>query len=192
MGSLLLSYDPMIIILSLYLLLSGEAKGTIVLKAGLVFIVYLCIRMVLRHNIYDRMIQRFGKDIHIENVRLLPCLTRFHKLHFIIEAKEKFIVGEANILTKELIVLKELEKRKIPSFEGIIQSEVGVFFNNFTPMYHMDVRDEGDHYYVIFTDLRFIYKNEFVYHATAKISKDLRTIEGTFHPYSFNQQVAIV
>src|SRR5690554_3913753 len=73
-GSLLLSYDPMIIILSLYLLLSSEGKGTIALKAGLVFLIYLSIRMILRHNIYDSMIKEFGKDIQIKNVKLLPCM----------------------------------------------------------------------------------------------------------------------
>lgn len=190
-GSLLLSYDPAIIIISLYLLLSNEAKGLLAMKAGLFFLIYLFIRYMLRYNIYDRIIKMFGRDIQIKNVKLLPCMTRFHKLHFIVEAKEKFIVGEVNILSRRFEILRELKKREIPHFEEILQSKVGEFFNSFTPMYHIDVQDKGDYYYVTFTDLRFIYKNEFVYHATAKVSKELETLEGIFHPYNLNQRIVI-
>src|SRR5690554_4832272 len=155
-GSLLLVYDPVVIIVSLYMLISNESKSIVSMKAGLLFLVYLLIRMIARNIIYDKIIQRLGGEIHIKKVKLLPSMTRIHKWHFIVEAKEKFIVGEVNFFNRQFKVLKELEKRDIPIYEEIVRSTVGVFFNSFTPMYHIDIQDKGDYYYVKFTDLRYI------------------------------------
>jgi inner membrane protein len=190
-GSLLLVYDPVVIILSLYMLISNEPNNILSMKAGLIFFVYLYIRMIARNIICDKIIHRLGGEIHIKKVKLLPSMTRIHKWHFIVEAKEKFIVGEVNIFNRQFQVLKELEKREIPIYEEIVRSTVGEFFNNFTPMYHIDIQDKGDYYYVRFTDLRYIIKDDFLYHATAVVSKELETLEGVFHPYSLNQSVII-
>lgn len=190
-GSLLLVYDPVVIILSLYMLISNEPNSILTAKAGLIFFVYLFIRMIARNIICDKIIHRLGGKIHIKKVKLLPSMTRIHKWHFIVEAKEKFVVGEVNIFNRQFQVLKELEKREIPIYEEIVSSTVGVFFNSFTPMYHIDIQDKGNYYYVKFTDLRYIINDEFLYHATALVSKELETIEGIFHPYSLNQSVII-
>ncbi len=190
-GSLLLAYDPVVISLSLYMLVSRTPGNIVSLRAGFLFIIYLFIRMLARNLIYDKLILRLGKDINIKKVKLLPSMTRIHKWHFIVEAKERFIVGEVNIFNKQFKVFKELEKREFSIYQDIVESKVGEFFDGFTPIYHIDIQDKGEYYYVLFTDLRYIVKDEFLYHATAIVSKDLELLEGVFHPYSLSRSVVI-
>lgn len=189
---LLLPFDPVIIGLSLYMILSNQSDSTLDLKIGIIFFGYLIMRWMLKKNIYQKMFYRFGEEIQIKNIELFPSMTAIHKLHFIVETKEKFIVGEVNVFNKQFQIQRELEKIQTPVYEQVLHSIVGEFFHKFTPIYHMDIQDKGDYYYVIFTDLRFFIKDEFIYHATAILSKDLKTIEGVFHPYSFNQKVSII
>ncbi len=191
-GGLLLSFDPVIIGLSLYMILSNQSDSILDLKVGIIFFGYLIMRWILKKNIYQKMFYRFGEEIQIKNIELFPSMTAIHKLHFIVETTEKFIVGEVNVFNKQFQIQRELEKAQTPIYEQVLHSIVGEFFHKFTPIYHMDIQDKGDHYCVIFTDLRFFIKNEFIYHATAILSKDLKTIEGVFHPYSFNQKVSII
>ena len=190
-GSLLLAYDPVVISLSLYMLIYRTSSNLVSLRAGLLFILYLFIRLLARNLIYDKIIIRLGKGIDIKKVKLLPSMTRIHKWHFIVEAKEKFIVGEVNIFNRQFKVLKELEKKKTLIYQEIVQNKVGEFFDDFTPIYHIDIQDKGEYYYVVFTDLRYMVKDEFLYHATAILSKDLKVLEGVFHPYSLKRSVVI-
>lgn len=191
-GSLLLCFDPVIILLSLYMILSREPSSILAIKVGGIFFTYLYIRLMLKNNIYDKIFQRFGKEFSISNIKLFPSMTRIYKLHFIIEAKEKFMVGEVNLFNGHFEVLKELEKRNISIHEKILRTEVGEFFQTFTPIYHVDIHEHGEYYYVTFTDLRFIVKGEFMHHATAILSKDLEIVEGIFHPYSFEQSISLI
>lgn len=190
-GSLLLAYDPAVIVLSLYILFSKDANYMVFMKAGTLFLVYLFIRMVAKNIVYDKIIHRLGGEVNIKKVRLLPSMTRIHKWHFIVEGKTKFLVGEVNIFNRQFKILKELEKRKLPIYHELVNTKVGEFFNDFTPLYHVDVQDRGTYYYLTFTDLRYIVKDDFLHHATAVVSKELETIQGVFHPYNLNHNVVI-
>ena len=190
-GSLLLAYDPVVIILSLYILLSKDTNYIVFMKTGFLFLIYILIRTFARNIVCDKIMHRLGGEIHIKKVKLLPSMTRIHKWHFIVEAKEKFVVGEVNIFNRQFKILKELEKKRTPIYEELVNSAVGEFFNDFTPLYHIDVQDRGNYYYVTFTDLRYIVKDDFLHHATAVVSKELDTIEGVFHPYNLNHNVII-
>jgi inner membrane protein len=191
-SSLLLVYDPMIIILSLYLLLSPESKGVLAMRVVLIFFLYLFVRMLMRDNIYNTIIDKYGKDVQIMKVNLLPSMIGLHKWHFIIDGKEKSIVGEINIFNKKTTLLKELEKQEITFIDEIDNSSVGEFFKEFTPIYHIDIQEKDGYYYVKFTDLRYFIKDDFLHHATAVLSTELELLEGIFHPYSLNQRVNIL
>ncbi|MCR1899867.1 metal-dependent hydrolase [Irregularibacter muris] len=191
-GSLLLVYDPMVIILSLYLIFSKEPKTLLSMKVGLIFVIYLFIRIIMKNRIYDKIIDKFGKDIHIMRVNLLPSMIGMHKWHFIIDSQEKSIVGEINIFNNKLKILKELEKKEIPFMDEITNSAIGKFFQSFTPIYHIDIQKKNGYYYVTFTDLRYFIKDDFLHHATAILSGELELLEGLFHPYSLNQSVSVI
>lgn len=191
-SSLLLCFDPVIILLSLYMILFKEIPSILAIKVGGIFFIYLSIRWMLKNNIYDKIFQGFKKEFSICDIKLFPSMTHIHKLHFIMEAQEKFVVGEVNLFNGQFEILKELEKRNISICEKVLHTEVGKFFQKFTPIYHVDIQEHGGYYYVTFTDLRFIVKGEFMHHATAILSKDLEIVQGVFHPYSFKQNVSLI
>ncbi|RBP46732.1 metal-dependent hydrolase [Garciella nitratireducens] len=89
-GELLLSFDPVIIGLSLYMVFLNPSNSRIVtLKAGLIFLGYLLLRWMLKMNIYKEIFYQFGQKITIKNIKLLPAMTSIHKLHFIFRNKGK-------------------------------------------------------------------------------------------------------
>jgi len=66
-----------------------------------------------------------------------------------------------------------------------------MFFEKFTPIFHVECEKKEGNYKFEFIDLRYHISKDFLHHATAVINRDFEVVTSLFHPYRKTRNVEV-
>jgi inner membrane protein len=182
--SLLVVFDPIIFLQILaFILLDGWRQLPVIISFG----VYLLFRLFMKLEVIRKAKTMLNNGI----VKVYPSITNWFKWQFIVENKETYLVGERNFLNGRIKKLKVLKKMDENQMKKALESNVGNFFKDFTPVFHVESEEFEESIMYTFMDLRYTLKNNFLHHATIEIDKNENVVQSNFHPYSLDRTVKI-
>lgn len=188
--SLLMIYDPALIILCISLVYRRKANYKESLVFSLLFILYLLIRAYDRYRLKGRLKGLLARE-GIEQIKVMPSTFNPLKWDFVVETKNFFHVGEVGSLYRKTNFLRRLKKMRDTLIQESLKEELGIYFSSFTPLMHIDmIEREKDKILVRMTDLRYRIKNQFMHHAWFYYGKeDGKLLDSYFYPFQLEQRV---
>lgn len=188
---ILMLYDPMITVLC-FLLIFVNRKNYLFYGAILVsFILYLAFRLYMKYCAKRIVNQYYQHGYKLVDVNVLPSLMIFHKWDYIVNTNSHHIVGQVNVVTKKLKERKKFKKPENEIVELFEETNIGRYFRDFTPIYHVTHFEEMGRIILKSIDLRYYLRNNFMHHATAIYDKEKNIIESFFHPYSIKKNIPV-
>ncbi|TYQ16154.1 UNVERIFIED_CONTAM: inner membrane protein [Acetivibrio alkalicellulosi] len=184
--SLLVIFDPIFLGLILgYIFTSGTTQTVFFVS----FFVYLLSRVLMRFCVTKHLKKRFGQTY--KKVCLLPAMTGLFRWHFILEDDKSNIVGEKTVFRNNIKIIDKLDKIQEDIFRKVKVSNVGRFFAEFTPLFHVvsETADEITRY--VFIDMRYYIGNKFLHHAVLEVDKNDDVVTASFNPYSMKRSSRI-
>ncbi|HHX18098.1 MAG TPA: metal-dependent hydrolase [Clostridium sp.] len=184
--SLLTIFDPIFLFSILgYIFTTGNVQNVFIAC----FAAYILFRFVMRICVFKYLKRNFGKTSI--RISLLPSMTRLFRWHFILEENALTIVGEKDIFRKNVRIIKELHKIQDEVLKKVSDSNVGKFFAEFTPIFHVDreVIDGITRY--LFIDMRYYIRDKFLHHAVLEMDESGQIITSSFNPYSIKRASVI-
>lgn len=177
---MLMTFDPVFIgLLSGYAFIGGKA-GNMMLAA---FVIYFASRGAARLLVMKELHRKYG-DVY-ERISLLPSMKGLLKWHFVLEGDNCDIIGEKDILRNRMRVIRKLDKSA--ENDSVLQSPVGQFFNDFTPLSNVAMEMAGGIKRYVFTDMRYYMRNNFLHHAVLELDENDTIVRQTFNPYSMKR-----
>lgn len=189
--SLLMIYDPMILFLTGYIIFFS--KGVLIESYIMIatFIAYLLIRVFNRERLKRKLKNCYGKDYRIHRVNLMPSTYHPFEWDFVISSNDYYIIGFINTFTGRNHTFKKLRKVESPIIQKTLKDRLGIFFKNFTPIFHVDITREKEKVVVRMTDLRYRFRNEFMHHASFYYNDEEDLICSIFHPFSIKNGIEV-
>jgi len=118
-------------------------------------------------------------------------MTGLLRWHFILENDKHNLIGEKNLLKKSICIKEILAKPKDIDESKVLFSPVGVFFKEFTPLFHITCEKiEGITRYIL-TDIRYYSRHKFLHHAILEIDDNNSIIKSSFNPYSMGRECPV-
>lgn len=189
---ILMLYDPVITLLCSLLIFIEEKS--LVFNIGIVtgFTLYIAVRFLMKYHGSDIINKEYSRNHNIIEVNVLPALMAFHKWDFIIETEDYHIVGQVNLVTKHILERNRFKKPEDHVLELFDDTEIGKYFKEFTPIYHVARLEHRDKIILKSIDLRYFLRNNFMHHATAIYDKEHKIIESFFHPYNVKKNIPVM
>jgi len=176
-------FDPVLAVsLGVYLFGRGLTARVALITCGC----YLLFRLVSRLIVLKQI-----KGIYSKRCRrafLYPPVTGIFKWHFIVDEQRKNVIGEKSIFKRNTKILKDLKKAEERHLKKAANSDIGKFFGEFTPLYHVKYEEKNGIRRYIFTDMRYYMKNEFLHHAVLELDKNGTVIKSAFCPFSLKRK----
>ncbi len=189
---ILMLYDPMITVLC-FLLIFVNQKNNLFYGAILSsFALYLAFRLYMKHCAKIIVTEYYSHGYKLVDVNVLPSLMAFHKWDYIVNTNSHHVVGQVNLVTKGLKERKKLKKPENEIVELFEETNIGRYFKDFTPIYHVMHVEEMGKIILKSIDLRYYLRNNFMHHATAIYDKEKNIIESFFHPYSIKKNIPVI
>lgn len=184
--SLLMLYDPVVILVSGYMIFRGHLNffDYPIVIGG--FAVYLYMRYLMKKNAFNNVMAKYD---NVEEIELIPSLVNFFSWRYIISTDKMNISGEYDVFTGKYKKINEFEKEEESLEELFKETDIGKYFLEFTPNIHVEKIDKGDYYILKATDLRYFYRNKFMHHATVHLSNDNTYLKSFIHPYNFEKEI---
>lgn len=188
--SLLMLYDPFVSALALFLIFF---RGHNVYTFGgviILFVAYIFLRYLMKRYVGQKIEEIFSNGYKIDDVSVMPSLMIFHKWDFIINTKSHNIVGQYNIFKKSYVIREKLKRN--PEVRSLaLRTELGDYFKNFSPNFHVIKINEGDRDVLKFIDLRYFLKGNFMHHGTIELDHLGNVVQSYFQPYELHRKIAI-
>lgn len=188
--SLLTLYDPVIWILTLFLIFNRVNNIVSNFIVGAIFLAYIGGRYLLRERA-RRQIRSYYLLDGLEDVTVLPGLKHFYKWDYIVRTGEYSIVGDYNNLTQDFKETQRFKKLDHALEELFQQSNLGKHFLDWSSNYHLFKVEENNKLILRAVDLRFYLNNEFMHKASLEIDQTSNKIESFFHPYKLETRIPI-
>ena len=176
------SFDPLFVLSLLAYLISPQWFGNISL---ILFVSYIGLRVLMKWIALKDIYKNFSDKC--ESLKLLPSMTGLFRWHFILEQPGRNVVGEKNVLKRNIRIFKVFDKIEEEVLKKVSFSYVGKFFAEFTPVSHVLCENIGNVTRYIFIDLRYYIRGDFLHHAVLEMDKDDNIINASFSPYSMNR-----
>ncbi|AKL94918.1 RNA polymerase, sigma-24 subunit, ECF subfamily [Clostridium aceticum] len=189
--NLLMIYDPVIILLSLYSIFFMPRTAVQYFSMGMITFFYLACRYLDRSRLRKKLVRRFNNQYKIKNINVFPSDFNLLKWDYIVDTDSHYIVGEINSITSRNSIIKKLRKVVSPIIDRSLKHQLGIYFKEFTPVFHVDLIKEKEKLIVKMTDLRYRIKNEFKHHASFYYSLDENLLKSVFHPFSESNAIEI-
>lgn len=184
--SLLVIFDPIFLISILgYIFTSGKLQNIFIVS----FVVYLLLRLVMRRCVLKYLKKKFGEVS--KKIFLLPSMTGLFRWHFILDKDTCSVVGEKNIFKRDIKIIENLNKIQDEALEKVSDSNVGRFFADFTPIFHVNRQLIAGTTRYTFIDMRYYMRNNFLHHAILEIDENGNIITSSFNPYSIKRASVI-
>ncbi|SHJ81644.1 metal-dependent hydrolase [Paramaledivibacter caminithermalis] len=190
-ASLLMLYDPVITILCLMLIFKRSISNTFLISVSVTFIIYIAFRYGMRKRAERIAYKHYNNGYKLIKVNVLPALMAFHKWDFVVDTNSHNIVGQVNIINKKIIVREKFKKPKDEIVELFNNTNVGKYFNDFSPTLHIDYSEEMGNLVLKIIDLRYYLKDNFMHHATVVFDEQRNIIESFFQPYDINKYIPV-
>jgi len=183
--------DPVIIILSVVSILDSYNKWGYNGYVLILFILYIGSKVFMRILGHSLLKKKFAGMYEIERINILPSMVAGYKLHYIVEGPLYKIVGEIDFLFRRIKIIDTLKRIDTKTREFILRSKSAEFFKEFTPIFHIELEKVNDGYKAMLTDLRYMFKNNFLHHATINYDENMVILSEKFNPYNMNKQLDI-
>lgn len=190
-ASLLMLYDPIIIVLCMGLIFIKGSSITKIFISLIITVTYLGIRMILKIKSRNHLENHYKKQYIIKKINVLPSLMNPIKWDFIIETESYNIVGQINSLTKKINIRKKLRKINHELISYIDTTILGKYFFEFTPIRHFYIEENNESIIFQIIDLRYFLKNDFMHRATIVFNTKKEVVSQIFHPYSVENRIII-
>jgi len=179
----LMSFDPLLVSI-----LAGCAflRGNVGKICFVVLFLYMVMRILLQMSLKRKLVKTYGEVA--ERINIFPSVSGIFKWLFVIEKKDENIVGVRNFLRKkekELVTLPKIDK---DIAKRALESPLGRFFKDFSPVFHIEYERRGGINTYKFIDLRYYMKKNFLHHAILVVDDNNRILTSSFNPYSINRR----
>jgi len=164
-ASILMLYDPVITLLSLYLIFARDKTILSNMIVVVIFAFYIGLRFTMKYIAYKAIKKKFRYNKEY-TVTVLPALMAFNKWDFVVSAEKYNYVGQYNNLTHKVFVRERFERIESDLKQQFLNSTVGKYFTEFTPNYHVKKEVKGDKTILTAIDLRYYFRNNFMHHST--------------------------
>jgi inner membrane protein len=191
-ASLLSLYDPVLSVIALFLIFYRSHTAMTLGVSAFVFFAYMGVRYKLKQNAKQNVIECFGHGYSIEEVEILPSLKAFYKWDFIVHSSSHDIVGNFNQFRKDVKVIEKLSKKDKYFKDIFMKTNLGAYFSDFTPNFHIAPFKETEQTVLKVIDLRYHYKGEFMHHAELRLDESLNVIESYFQPYTLSKRIPVL
>lgn len=191
MVGILMLYDPVISVLCLMLIFYNNKTPLFYGVVVFIFLSYLGFRLYMKYLAKQIILNSYEHGYKIIAINVLPSLLAFHKWDYIVNTNSHHIVGQVNLITKGLKERKKFKKPEDEIVELFEETNIGRYFRDFTPIYHVIEFEERDRTILKSIDLRYYLKNNFMHHATAIYDKEKNVIESFFHPYKIDKKIPV-
>jgi inner membrane protein len=188
--SLLMLYDPVVSVLALFLIFYRSHNIYTYVGVFVIFKIYILTRYLMKRRVLKKVSEIFANGYSIEDITVLPGMMAFHKWDFIINAKSHNIVGQYNVFRSSYIIRKKLKKnREMRDFA--LTTNLGEYFEKFSPNFHVIKLNEDGHEVLKFIDLRYFIKGDFMHHGTIELDPFGNILGSYFQPYELNRKIAV-
>lgn len=188
---ILMLYDPVISILALLLIFTKYKSMVFFLGITIVFVLYLLARIRGKRKAKHYLTQYYSNGYKILKVDVLPSLMAFHKWDFIIDTNSHYIVGQINYLNQSIRERKKYKKPDQEIVDLFEETNIGRYFREFTPNYHIIHFEEMGKNILKSIDLRYYLRNNFMHHATVVCDDEMNVVESFFHPYKIDRYIRV-
>jgi len=190
-ASLLTLYDPLISIIALFLIFYPSHDVISYSGSVIVFTGYLIFRIIQKKKVFERVTDYFKDEYKITQVVILPSLKVFYKWDFVVATKTHSIVGKYNIYNDRFEIIETFKNTSNDMVEVFKSSNVGKYFEKFTPNYHIVIIENEESTTLKVIDLRYHFKNDFMHHASIEMDLDNNIMASFFHPYSIDKRIEV-
>ncbi len=187
--NLLMIYDPVFLILCLYIIRYKPREIGSYLILLVVAFLYLLYRWLQRRRLEDGISNMYKGNI--ESVSVMPGGFNLFKWDYVVDTGSNYLVGQINSITNSVQVVREFKKIRSPIIEKTLEDKLGIYFKNFTPLYHVDLIEGEKNIIVRMTDLRYRIKDKFKHHASFYYDEDKKLIRRIFQPFSKKNVIEI-
>lgn len=191
-ASLLSLYDPVLSVIALFLIFFRYHNIISLSTSAGVFLGYLATRVWMKRHARRKIREHFGHGYVIEDVEILPSLKVFYKWDFIVHTSSHDIVGNYNQFSDRFTVIKKLAKREQHLKEVFMNTNVGQYFSDFTPNFHVAPFQEMGQTVLKVIDLRYHFKGDFMHHAEVRLDESMNVIESYFQPYNVSKRIPVM
>ncbi|QXM07459.1 metal-dependent hydrolase [Crassaminicella indica] len=191
MLGILMLYDPVITVLCFLLIFVKEKTIAFYLCITTSFFVYLGLRWLMKQYAEKKVKNYYRHGYKICSVNILPALMAYHKWDFIVSTNNYNIVGQVNLFNGKIIERKKLKKLEDEEVKMFKETNIGKYFREFTPIYHVIKSEEMDNIVFKFIDLRYFLRNDFMHHATVIYDREKNIIQSFFHPYHIDKSIPV-
>ena len=188
---LLLVYDPILIILCLINILPYTRGMIPPYMTVFIFACYLILRRIMKKLAQDIAYQNLSYKYKSEYFRIMPSMIGLIKWHFVLYTGRRKIIGEVNIFPRRFRIIDIKKNIDTDLYKIAMDTPIAMFFEKFTPIFHVECEKTEDNYEFEFIDLRYYISKDFLHHATAVINRDLEVVTSLFHPYRKTRNVEV-
>ncbi|HZJ57103.1 MAG TPA: metal-dependent hydrolase [Clostridia bacterium] len=189
-SGLLLIFDPALLISAGIISFSKGAHMGRIVGSIVFFALYLIFRWLLKRRVYKNLIRYFGNEADQEIV-VMPSMLRLFKWDFILYKSAEVITGRVNTLRGDIEVRDRLRRSSSGLESLVMDTNIGRFFKDFSPHYHVDWIKDGKNHRAIITDLRYYVKGSYLHHATALFNSQFEPIYSAFQPYNKQREIKV-
>ncbi|QZY56575.1 metal-dependent hydrolase [Crassaminicella profunda] len=192
MIGILMLYDPVITVLCFLLIFVKEKTTALYIGIAMSFFIYLISRWMMKQRAEKIVKNYYHHGYKVCSVNILPALMAYHKWDFIVSTKSHNLVGQVNLLNGKIF---ERKKFKIPEDEDIQmfkETNMGKYFQDFTPIYQVIKSEEMDNIVLKSIDLRYYLRNNFMHHATVIYDCEKNIVQSFFHPYHIQKNIPVI
>jgi len=180
--NLIVIIDPLVILFLLSYIFGDSSTSLIsILVLGL----YIFLRLFYKLFIKKQLEKSYPS---MKIAAVIPSMLVIFKWHFVIEDDEVLLVGEKNILNGKINIIEKFSKLHYNEIEKALNSTLGKFFMDFTPVFHVSAESIGEINRYTFTDLRYYHRNNFYHHGVLEMDKADSIVMSSFKPYTMNKE----
>lgn len=190
-ANLLTLYDPLILILTLFLIINRHNTLESNFIVALIFFAYMGTRVFLRSRAKEKILNHYKSYYDVKDITVIPGLKYFYKWDYIVNTDEYNFLGEYNNLTQKFKEARKYKKLSNAYEKLFEESNIGKCFLDISKNYQMFEYEENGLIRIRVADLRFYFKNQFMHNATFTIDEKNNIVDSYFHPYKFENKIPI-
>ncbi len=180
--NLLTLFDP--ILFGMMLLSIVYGRGTdfdmlLTMMPPFYILIRLLMRLVARGRV-RRKLQNNGSKLDIIT---FPAMRNPFAWDFVVNISRERLVGSIDIITGRFKIICSLKCITDEMKNIILGTNLGKLFSEFTPLYHIDCRNEEDKWIGSLMDLRYFVKDRFLHNGMLIMDREMKVEKQLFQPF---------
>ncbi len=191
-ANLLSLYDPFISVMALYLIFYRAHTPVTLTITAVSFFGYLALRFAMKRFSAGRVLKRY-RALKPSKITMLPSLKAFHKWDFVMETECGQTVGKYDPFKSAVEIVERFmfDDEQEHFLDVFNRTNVGEYFKDFTPNYHIVKLEEAEKIILKIIDLRYHFRDDFMHHATIHLDKESNVLHSYVHPYSLEKKILV-